>query len=117
MLRETNINWKYVFNQIGTEGILKLLEEKDNRKGKSIEVLAYASPNGDFKTFRMDTDFIIGTSSKGTGSVMDKLMEIKGQKANYGSLSLEEKLKLWKSEDNYFHEFSKWFINKESNIK
>lgn len=107
MLRETNINWKYVFNQIGTEGILKLLEEKDNRKGKSIEVLAYASPNGDFKTFGMDTDFIIGTSSKGTGSVMDKLMEIKGQKANYGSLSLEEKLKWWKSEDNYFHEFSK----------
>ena len=33
---------KYVFKQLGTEEILKLLEDKENRKAKSIEVLAYA---------------------------------------------------------------------------
>lgn len=102
---------KYVFKQLGTEGILKLLEDKDNRKGKSIEVLAYAEPNGEYKTFRMDTPITIRKTSKGTGSVMDQLMEIEGQKSNYGSLSLEEKLEWWKNNDNYFHEFSKWFIN------
>ena len=98
---------KYVFNWLGTEGILKLLENKNNRNGTAIEVLAYAEPNGTYKTFRMYSPLTIRKNPKGSGSVMDKLMEIKGQKANYGSLSLEEKLKWWKSEDNYFHEFSK----------
>lgn len=102
---------KYVFKQLGTEGILKLLEDKDNRKGKSIEVLAYAEPNGEYKTFRMDTPITIRKTAQGTGSVMDQLMEIEGQKSNYGSLNLEEKLEWWKNNDNYFHEFSKWFIN------
>ena len=50
---------KYVFEQLGTEGILKLLEDKTNRHGKAIEVLAYAEPNGNVKTFRMDTEFEI----------------------------------------------------------
>ena len=102
---------KYVFNWLGTDGILRLLDGKKNRKGKSIEVLAYAKPNGEFKTFRMDSELWIRTSAKGTGSVMDQLMEIKGQKSNYGSLSLEEKLSWWKNTDNYFHDFSKWFIS------
>ena len=38
-------------------------------------------------------------------------MEIQGQKSNYGSLTLEEKLDWWKKEDNYFHEFARWYIN------
>lgn len=106
---------KYVFNQLGTEGILKLLENKDNRKAKAIEVLAFAEPSGEYKTFRMDSDLTIRTSPKGTGSVMDQLMEIKGQKSNYGSLSTNEKLEWWKNTDNYFHEFSKWYIHEYIN--
>ena len=106
---------KYVFKQLGTEGILKLLEDKDNRKGKSIEVLAYANPNGEYKTFRMDTPITIRKTAQGTGSVMDQLMEIEGQKSNYGSLSLEEKLDWWKNTDNYFHEFCKWYLKQKNN--
>ena len=111
---------KYVFNQLGTEGILKLLEDKENRKGKSIEVLAYAEPSGIYKTFRMDTPLTIRKTPQGTGSVMDQLMEIEGQKSNYGSLTLEEKLQWWKTTNNYFHDFCKWYLeqkktdNKES---
>ena len=103
---------KYVFKWLGTEGILKLMEGKDNRKGKSIEVLAYAEPNGYCKTFRMDTPLTIRTSALGTGSVMDKLMNIEGQKANYGSLTLDEKLEWWRNNYNYFHEFAKWYIER-----
>ena len=102
---------KYVFEQLGTEEILKLLEDKTNRHGKAIEVLAYAEPNGNVKTFRMDTEFEIRMTPKGIGSVMDKLMNIDGQKTNYGSLSLDEKLKWWKETDNYFHDFAKWFLH------
>lgn len=101
---------KYVFKQLGTEGILKLLEDKENRNAKSIEVLAYVNPNGISKTFRMDTDLTIRKTPLGTGSVMDRLMKIKGQKANYGSLSKEEQLDWWKNNDNYFHEFARWYI-------
>lgn len=104
---------RYVFKQLGTEGILKLLEDKENRRAKSIEVLAYAEPNGKYKTFRMDTGLIIRKTPKGTGSVMDQIMEIKGQKANYGSLSLEEKLDWWRKNDNYFHNFAKWYIERD----
>ncbi len=106
---------KYVFKQLGTEGILKLLEGKENRKGKAIEVLAYAEPNGTCKTFRMDTPLTFRTSPQGSGSVMDQLMEIEGQKSNYGSLTLEEKLKWWQDTDNYFHDFAKWYL--ENNKK
>ena len=102
---------KYVFNQLGTKGILKLLEGEKNRKGKSIEVLAYAEPNGNYKTFRMDTSLTIKEYAEGNGSVMDQLMEIQGQKSNYGSLSLEEKLQWWKDTNNYFHEFAKWYVS------
>ena len=45
---------------------------------------------------------------------MDQLMEIKGQKSNYGNLSKKEKLDWWKNTNNYFHEFSKWFLNKNA---
>ena len=105
---------KYVFNWLGTKGVLKLLENEKNRKPKAIEVLAYAEPNGYYKTFRMDSELTIRTSAKGTGSVMDQLMEIKGQKSNYGNLSKKEKLDWWKNTNNYFHEFSKWFLNKNA---
>ena len=103
---------KYVFKWLETDGILKLLEDKENRNGKAIEVLAYATPSGDYKTFKTETKFTIRMTPKGEGSTMDKLMEIKGQKDNYGSLSLEEKLKWWKKNNNYFHEFAKWYVNK-----
>lgn len=104
---------KYVFNQLGTDGMLRLLDGKTNRKGKAIEVLAYADPNGNFKIFRTDSELLIRKSAKGVGSVMDQLMEIKGQKSNYGSLTLEEKLEWWKTNPNYFHDFSNWFLKKE----
>ena len=104
---------KYVFNWLGTEGILKLLENKNNRNGTAIEVLAYAEPNGTYKTFRMDSPLTIRKNPKGSGSVMDKLMEIKGQKSNYGSMSKEEQLNWWKETNNYFHEFAKWYKNKK----
>ena len=63
------------------------------------------------KTFRMDTSLTIKEYAEGNGSVMDQLMEIQGQKSNYGSLSLEEKLQWWKNTDNYFHEFAKWYAS------
>lgn len=100
---------KYIFNWLGTEGILKLLEDKENRKGKAIEVLAYATPDGKTKTFKMITEFTIRKTAKGTGSVMDKLMNIKGQKSNYGSFSKEEQLNWWRETNNYFHDFAKWY--------
>lgn len=80
---------------------------------KRIEILAYAEPNGNFKIFRMDSKLLIKNFATGTGSVMDQLMKIEGQKSNYGSLSLDEKLNWWQNNDNYFHDFARWFIQKK----
>ena len=104
---------KYVFDWLGTKGILKLLKDEKNRNGKAIEVLAYAEPNGNFKIFRMDSKLLIKNFATGTGSVMDQLMKIEGQKSNYGSLSLDEKLNWWQNNDNYFHDFARLFIQKK----
>ena len=92
------------------------------REGKRLVILIFCEDTlcgffqyfVNYKTFRMDSELTIRTSAKGTGSVMDQLMEIKGQKSNYGNLSKKEKLDWWKNTNNYFHEFSKWFLNKNA---
>lgn len=105
-------------NEIQETDIEKIASFSALEAAKTLEVpviktdVGYAEPNGYCKTFRMDTPLTIRISALGTGSVMDKLMNIEGQKANYGSLTLDEKLEWWRNNDNYFHEFAKWYIER-----
>jgi XTP/dITP diphosphohydrolase len=101
---------KYVFPQLGSNGILKLMQGEKNRCAFSTEVLAYATPQGIYKTFKTIKKLEILTQPKGKGSAMDQIMQIAGEHdKNYGSMSLNEKLEWWKNRDNYFHDFAKWF--------
>ena len=102
---------KYVFPQLGVDGLLRLMAGKENRRATSTEVLAFATPDGFTKTWTKVQELEILTEPKGTGTAMDQIMVVKGAHAvNYGSLSHEEKLKWWRDTPNYFHDFAKWYI-------
>lgn len=103
---------KYVFPQLGVEGLLRLMADKTNRHATSTEVLAFATPDGKTKTWTRVQDLEILTEPKGTGSAIDQIMVVSGEHTvNYGSMPHEEKMEWWRKGPNYFHEFAKWFIS------
>lgn len=101
---------KYVFPQLGVEGVLRLMAGKENRRATSTEVLAFATPKGETKTWIKVQELEILTEPRGAGSIMDQIMLIKDEHiVNYGSLSYEEKMAWWCNGSNYFHDFAKWY--------
>ena len=104
---------KYIFPQLGADGLLRLMDDKKNRHATSTEVLAFATPEGEVKTWKKVQDLEILTEPKGTGTIMDQIMVVKGEHAvNYGSMTHEEQMEWWRKGPNYFHDFVKWFIEK-----
>ncbi len=104
---------KYVFPQLGVEGVLRLMAGKENRRATSTEVLAFATPKGETKTWIKVQELEILTEPRGAGSIMDQIMVIKDEHiVNYGSLSYEEKMTWWRKGPNYFHDFAKWYSQK-----
>ena len=82
---------KYVFPQLGADGLLRLMAGKTNRHATSIEVLAFATPDGKTKTWTRVQDLEILTAPKGVGSAMEQIMVVSGEHAvNYGSMTHEE---------------------------
>ncbi len=101
---------KYVFPQLGVEGVLRLMAGKENRRATSTEVLAFATPKGETKTWIKVQELEILREPRGAGSIMDQIMLIKDEHiVNYGSLSYEEKMAWWQKGPNYFHDFAKWY--------
>ncbi len=102
---------KFVFPRLGVDGMLRLMAGKENRHAVSIEVLAYATPDGYTKTFKTVRNLEILTEPQGTGSVIDQLMRMVDEHTvNYGSMSFEEKRQWWMNGDNYYHAFAKWYL-------
>ncbi len=102
---------KYVFPQLGTDGLLRLMAGKENRHATSTEVLAFALPDGTVKTWVKVQDLTILTEPRGQGSAMDKIMVVMGEHTtNYGSLSHADKIAWWVNNNNYFHDFAKWYV-------
>ncbi len=101
---------KYVFPQLGTAGLLRLMQGKENRHATSTEVLAFATPTGETKTWIKTQDLEILKEPTGTGSAMDQIMVVVGEHAvTYGNLPHDKKLAWWRDNPNYFHDFAKWF--------
>lgn len=102
---------KYVFPQLGVDGLLRLMSGKENRRATSTEVLAFATPEGETKTWIKVQELEILTEAKGTGTAMDQIMVVTGEHiVNYGSMTHEEKMEWWRKGPNYFHDFAQWFI-------
>jgi XTP/dITP diphosphohydrolase len=103
----------YVFEKIGMEGILKLLEGKDNRNAEFRSAVAFCKPGEDIKIF---TNKIIGTVAferKGTkGFGFDPIFIPSNLTRTFAEMSIEEK-------SNYSHragalkKFANWYLRQE----
>jgi len=85
---------KYVFYTIGNEGILKLLEEKENRNAIFRSVYAYYSEDGETKYFLGECKGLISTKSKGNnGFGYDPIFIPNNQNKTFAEMDLNEKNK------------------------
>lgn len=80
----------YVFKTIGNEGILKLMERKENRKAKFISIIAYY--NGSIKIFKGECEGEIAQEIRGNkGFGFDPIFIPKGSEKTFGEMEKEEK--------------------------
>ncbi len=84
---------KYINGMLTSEDILKLLENKQNRKIKLKECLTYADENGKVKQFISIEEATISTTSMGEGSTFDKIVILQGDKLPKAMNTEEENLK------------------------
>ena len=84
---------KYAEGTLGAEGIVKLLEGKDNRNCFWVEVLSYCEPNGKPVSF---TSLTYGTISEkivlGRGYEYDKIFIPKDETRTFSQMSEEEQI-------------------------
>jgi len=97
----------YVLDSIGNEGILKLMEDKDDRKARFITVIAYADEHG-IRVFTGTLEGTIGLCPRGLGGFgYDPIFEL--GKKTLAEHSLEEKGRV-SHRARALSSFHDWFI-------
>ncbi len=83
---------KFVFTSIGCEGVLKLLEGKENRKAHFEAVIAYCEKNGEPLMFKGRIDGEIALKPMGdNGFGYDPIFIPDGEKRTFAEMETEEK--------------------------
>jgi XTP/dITP diphosphohydrolase len=108
----------YVLDTIGIEGILKLMEGKENRNCKFIECLAYY--DGDNMHFfeaetkgKLSTE-IVGVDNQENWSKLSYIFKVEEIGKTIAELDNHEREKyLGKEEQSSFKKFVKWYLNNE----
>ena len=100
----------YVFDKIGTEGILRLLEGKDNRTAEFRSAVAFCKSGYDIKIFTDKIVGIVAFERKGTeGFGFDPIFIPSKMTRTFAEMSIKEK-------SNYSHragalrKFAKWYL-------
>jgi XTP/dITP diphosphohydrolase len=83
---------KFVFTSIGCEGILRLLEGKEDRNARFEAVVAYCGDNGEPMIFKGMVEGTISFESKGEhGFGYDPIFVPKGENRTFAEMETEEK--------------------------
>lgn len=91
----------YVEDTLTEEGILKLMEGKENRSAYFVEVISYCQPNQEPISFISKTEGSIALEKKGEfGWSYDRIFIPKGQDKTLAQMPDEERWKFW-SDDAY----------------
>jgi len=100
----------YVYRTIGKEGILKLLEERDDRKARFKSVVVFCSPNLEMKCFRGIVEGKISRTIRGeSGFGFDPIFEPKELSGHtFGELSIEEKNEI-SHRSRALRSFAEWY--------
>lgn len=103
----------YVYRKIGKEGILKLLENCENRKARFKSVVAFCSPNSEVKCFKGSVEGKISRSIRGrSGFGFDPIFEPdEDPTRTFGELSQEEKNRI-SHRSRALRRFAEWYIKK-----
>ena len=103
----------YVYRTIGKEGILKLLEDHDNRKARFKSMVAFCSPELGIKCFRGVVEGKISWDIRGeSGFGFDPIFEpneLSG--CTFGELSMDEKNKI-SHRSRALRRFAEWYKTK-----
>lgn len=90
---------RYIDEKLGEDGILKLLEGKENRKACFIEAFAYCEPGKEPVVFKSITNGTIAKEKSGTyGWSWDFIFIPEGQTKTLGNYKDEERLLMWNKE-------------------
>ena len=99
---------KYVFLTIGCEGVLKLLEDKNDRRAEFRSVLVYSDDEGQKKTFIGKVEGTISGDIRGeNGFAFDKIFIANGSKLTFAELSENDKNQI-SHRSKSFEMFAKW---------
>lgn len=91
----------YVEDTLTEEGILKLMEGKENRNAYFVEVISYCQPNQEPISFVSKTEGSISLEKKGEfGWSYDRIFIPKGQDKTLAQMPDDERWKFW-SDDAY----------------
>lgn len=106
---------EYVRRKIGPEGILKLMENVENRTAEIVYALAYCEPNKEPIVFKSGSKGIIIKEKKGTeGMLIDFIFSPNGENGKtmgeLREINPEIRKKYW---GNAEEQFAKWFIKKK----
>ena len=96
-----------------SEDILKLLENKQNRKIKLKECLTYADEDGKVKQFISVEEATISTKSMGKGSTFDKIVILQGDKLPKAMNTEEENLKHFEKQLVIYDAMAKFLTEKD----
>ncbi len=100
----------YVYRTIGKEGVLRLLEDSDNRRARFKSVVVFCSPDLEIKCFRGAVEGKISRTVRGeSGFGFDPIFEpdeLPGR--TFGELSMEEKNKI-SHRSRALRRFAEWY--------
>jgi XTP/dITP diphosphohydrolase len=104
----------YVFQTLGTEGILKLMQHEADRKSSFRAALAYCEPGKRPICFQGIVKGLVSDVAKGTqGFGFDPIfIPSKGDGRTFAEMAIEEK-NLISHRATAFKQFSRWFVSKQ----
>lgn len=82
----------YVYRTLGCGGILQLLRNQTNRKGRFLSIIAFRDENGDKKVFRGEIAGLIASEACGTGGFgFDPIFVPQGTTKTFAEMEPTEK--------------------------
>ncbi|HID18427.1 TPA: XTP/dITP diphosphatase [Candidatus Bathyarchaeota archaeon] len=100
----------YAYKTIGVQGILKLLEGKNDREAYFLSAMAFGDPELRVKVFMGRSDGVIVWRARGkSGFGFDPIFQPKGCRRTFAEMKVEEKNK-YSHRANAFKKLAEWLI-------
>ncbi|MGN1186364.1 MAG: XTP/dITP diphosphatase [Methanobrevibacter wolinii] len=101
----------YVQDTLGNQGILKLMEDVDDRYAEFRSVIGFCAPNSEPKIFLGKVNGLISTEERGNlGFAFDPIFYVESEGKTFGELSTEEK-NMFSHRKNSLNKFIKWYAS------